>query len=260
MLGPAVVGLGDSLTFGVGDGTQRPETVVTCPVGWAAHVAHALGARSFTNLAANGVRARDLGRTQVPSALMMTPDLVLMTVGGNDVLRGDFDPDEVREHVGDALARLTRPGREIVLVSLGRIGLFDLAGGRIAGIMARRIDAVNEALHRAAAPTGARVCNGAAALAEVGRRGWHVDRVHPSALGHRALARSVLEQLGTGDSLEACLLPPARSPRLDERLWWLARHGTPWVAKRSRDLIPQVAAVVTHELLEDRRRRRHVIA
>jgi hypothetical protein len=37
------------------------------------------------------------------------------------------------------------------------------------------------------------------------------------------------------------------------RGWWLARQGLPWIAKRSRDLIPQMAQVVTHELLEERR-------
>ncbi len=90
MQGPVVVALGDSITFGVGDGAQGPESVETAPVGWAAHVARALGASRFVNLAANGARARHLAQTQVPSALMERPDLVLLTVGGNDVLRGDF--------------------------------------------------------------------------------------------------------------------------------------------------------------------------
>lgn len=258
MRGPVVVAMGDSITFGVGDGTQRPETA-DIPVGWAAHVARALGASRFVNLACNGARARHLAQSQVPHALMELPDVVLLTIGGNDVLRGDFSPEEVRACVSDALVRLERPGRIVVLVSLDRIGLFDLLGGAIAEVMARRVGAANGALRSAAIGTGTIVVDGAAALARVGARGWHVDRVHPSALGHRALARHVLKALGTADH-ETTPMPAPGSPRAHDRVWWLLRHGTPWVAKRSRDLIPQVAAVVTHELLEDRRRRRHAPA
>ncbi|WNM25429.1 SGNH/GDSL hydrolase family protein [Demequina capsici] len=258
--GPVVVALGDSITFGVGDGTQRPEAVTGVPVGWAAHVAHAVGASSFTNLAANGARARHLGLTQVPSALMAVPDLVLVTIGGNDVLRGDFDPAEVQDRVADALTRLEREGRRVVLVTLARIGLFDLVGGSIADVMARRVAAANIALRLAAAGTATVVVDGAAALATAGGRGWHVDRVHPSAAGHRAIAVEVLGALGDAAPQMAPLVPAPASPRWHERAWWLARHGTPWVAKRSRDLIPQVAAVVTHELLEERRRTRRAHA
>ncbi|WP_062201771.1 SGNH/GDSL hydrolase family protein [Demequina salsinemoris] len=269
MQGPVVVALGDSITYGVGDGTQRPETVSAVPVGWAAHVAHALGASRFTNLAANGVRARHLAHSQVPTALMAQPDVVLMTVGGNDVLRGDFDPEDVRRDVADALSRLARPGRTVVLLTLDRIGLFDLVGGPIADVMARRVGAANAALRLAAAGTGTLVVDGAAAIASSGRRGWHIDRVHPSALGHRALAQYVIEQLdhldlhqrlGREAGSTARLLPPQPSPSFADRLWWLARHGTPWVAKRSRDLIPQVAAMVTHELLEEKRKARSATA
>ncbi|WP_159451412.1 GDSL-type esterase/lipase family protein [Demequina sp. NBRC 110054] len=260
MHGPVVVALGDSITYGVGDGTQRPETVTEVPIGWAAHVAHALGASRFTNLASNGARARHLARSQVPTALMARPDLVLMTVGGNDVLRGDFDPEGIQRDVADALERLTRPGRSVVLLSLDRIGLFDLVGGPIADVMARRIGAANAALRLAAAGTGAVVVDGAAAIAPSGKRGWHIDRVHPSAIGHRALAQHVIDRLGGDVAPVASLLPPPPSPALADRLWWLARHGTPWVAKRSRDLIPQVAAMVTHEVLEERRRGRSATA
>ncbi len=40
---------------------------------------------------------------------MHQPDIVLMTVGGNDVLRGDFSPDEITDSVGEAFARQDRP-------------------------------------------------------------------------------------------------------------------------------------------------------
>lgn len=252
MAGPTVVALGDSITVGVGDGAQDP----LGPSGWAAHVAAGLGAGRFVNLAVNGTRARSLGDTQVPSALMELPDVVLLTVGGNDVLRGDFDAREIERHVRDALVRLTRPGRVVCLATIDRIGLFDLVGARVGELMGRRVVATNAALLRAAIGTGAVVVDGAAALAPVGPRAWHIDRVHPSALGHRALAARTLMTLNAPRAALSAIPPAPPSPALGSRVWWLARHGTPWVAKRSRDLIPQVAGVVAHELAEDRRRRR----
>lgn len=252
MAGPIVVALGDSITVGVGDGAQDPSRTA----GWAAHVAAGLGACRFVNLAVNGTRARSLGIAQVPSALMEIPDVVLLTVGGNDVLRGDFDAREVERCVRDALVRLARPGRTVCLATIDRIGLFDLMGARVGEIMARRVAATNGALVRAAISTGAIVVDGAAALAPVGPRAWHIDRVHPSGLGHRALAARALMTLGAPQRALSAIAPAPPVPALGARVWWLARHGTPWVAKRSRDLIPQVAGVVAHELAEDRRRRR----
>lgn len=246
--GPRVVALGDSITLGIGDAT-----VQGVGAGWAAHVAHAIGASSFTNLAENGTRARSLGISQLPTGLMQRPDVVLLTVGGNDVLRGDFSPPEITAHVADAVARLRRPGREIVLIGLDRIAAFDALGRRVSTVMARRVGQVNGALGMAVAGTDVHWVNGAAVFAGLGPAAWHIDRIHPSPAGHRALAESVLRVLaGRYPQVRAIDAPGAR-PSLLARAWWLTRQGLPWIAKRSRDLIPQMAQVVTHELLEEHR-------
>jgi len=253
--GPRVVALGDSVTFGVGD---KPCHGVG--PGWAAHVAYALGASTFTNLAANGVRARHLEWSQVPTALMERPDVVLVSVGGNDVLRGDFQPPEITVRVRDAVQRLERPGRLMVALSLDSIALFSLLGPRIESVMSRRIASANEALLTAFDGTSVRVVDGAAAFAAAGDSAWHIDRIHPSPLGHRALANAALAALAPEMTAVRDIAPPGASPSLSARAWWLTREGAPWIAKRSRDLIPQIAAVVTHELLEERRARRPSIS
>ncbi|WP_062315850.1 SGNH/GDSL hydrolase family protein [Demequina maris] len=249
MTGPRVVALGDSITLGVGDGVQHSRG----DVGWAAHAARALGASSFANLAANGVRAREMLAQQVVAAEAQRPDIVLLTVGGNDVLRGDFSPDEVERALGDAIARLARPGRLLITVSLDRIGLFDLAPGRVADAMARRIGQANAAIGRAVARSDVAVIDGATLLASLGRRAWHIDRIHPSPQGHRALAgAAVALAAGAWPQREAIPDPPAPPSRIAVAAW-LAVNGVPWAVKRSRDLIPQVTMVVARELREERR-------
>ncbi|MDN4476556.1 GDSL-type esterase/lipase family protein [Demequina sp. SYSU T00192] len=249
MTGPRVVALGDSITLGVGDGVQHSRG----DVGWAAHAARALGASSFTNLAANGVRARDMLAAQVAAASALRPDVVLLTVGGNDVLRGDFSPAEVERALGDAIDRLARPDRTLVTVSLDRIGLFDLAPARVADAMARRVGLANGAIARAAARTEVSVVDGATLLASLGRRAWHIDRIHPSPQGHRALAGAAVEALaGRWPQRAAIPAPPAPPGRVAVAAW-LAVNGVPWAVKRSRDLIPQVTMVIARELREERR-------
>jgi lysophospholipase L1-like esterase len=62
--------LGDSITLGVGDpapgGGWR---------GWAAFLAQSLPGGHLVNLAANGARAADVERAQLPRALELRPDV-----------------------------------------------------------------------------------------------------------------------------------------------------------------------------------------
>ena len=245
-LGTAV-GLGDSITLGVGDDGRGAST----DRGWAAHVAGALGAGVFVNLARNGTRARDLADDQVPRALDLRPDLVLVTVGGNDVLRGDFSADEVEDATASAILALRASGAAVVLVTLAPIRLLRHFPSRVTSVMAARIGVASVALNAAAVTGGAVVVDGAAVMRLQGDSAWHVDRVHPSQVGHRALAEravGLLPELGPAREIS----PPAPPPGTLAIGWWTLRNGLPWIAKRSRDLIPQVAVAVARDVREAR--------
>lgn len=246
--GPRVVAMGDSVTFGVGDGLQWPDGTS----GWAGHVATSLGARHYVNIAHNGVRARHLMASQVPVALKQDPDVVLMTVGGNDVLRGDFSPQEIQCSLTDVFRRLDRPHRDVVVVTLDQIGVFRAIGRRVQGIMARRIAETNHAIMAACEGTSVRVVDGADVFGAVGPRAWHVDKVHPSQVGHRAIASRAVDALALKWPRVAEPAPARPAPAWAMRATWLTVYGLPWVAKRSIDFVPDLAEVVRSEMRSDR--------
>ena len=252
--GPRIVAIGDSVTLGVGDGVQAAKG----DVGWAAHVGYALGASPITNIAENGTRARDLVGAHVPQALALSPDLVLMTIGGNDVLRGDFDPEEIRKCVRRAAHLLRAAGAQVILVTLTPIPLFDLFPTSVTRVMARRVHRANASLLAAVEDTGVKVLDGASVMRLAGASAWNVDRIHPSAVGHRALAARAVGLLDAYRP-QRDIPPPAARPALAATVWWIVRNGLPWIAKRSRDLIPQIALVVLDELHEERATRARAI-
>ncbi|WP_347231755.1 hypothetical protein [Streptomyces malaysiensis] len=100
------------------------------------------------------------------------------------------------------------------------------------------------------------------------RRAWSVDRLHPSELGHRLLARefhSALRARSIATGAPPSLELDGRAPSRTASAWWMATRGTPWIADRCTDLLPGLVALAalewshrlrgTGHLLEDRDRR-----
>ncbi|GAB2469974.1 hypothetical protein GCM10027063_07950 [Promicromonospora xylanilytica] len=214
-----LVALGDSITVGVGD-TVGPDAVHG--PGWAAHLATVLGVDSFTNLATSGARSRDVVGAQLTAALTARPRLATVVVGGNDVLRSDFDARLALRDLQRCVTELCRAGADVVLVRLPVIGLFELAPRLVRRVMRRRIALINAAVDEVAAavqpgaqpsasapvpvsaprdagpgpvPGRVVVVDAAQAIAPAGAKAWHVDRVHPSPAGHRGLALAAARAL-----------------------------------------------------------------
>ncbi len=262
----AVVALGDSISAGVGDAVGPG--CVHGP-GWAAHLATLLGAPGFRNLARNGARSRDVVEAQLPAALALRPELATLVVGGNDALRSDFSAAAIARDLTATVAALVDVGARVVLATLPPIGLFELGPAPVRRVMRARVESINAAVRRAAGPVGEGVVvvDVRAAVVTAGARAWHVDRVHPSPLGHRTLAVAAAQALwqelsgpglgmpGRGpddspwDDLLALLAPPpAATPPVAERLAWLAFAGVPWAVRRGRDFLPGLARAVVDDL------------
>jgi lysophospholipase L1-like esterase len=233
-----LVALGDSVTVGVGD--------AGVPAGWAAHVAWALEVEAFTNVARLGARASDVAQDQFIAAKALRPDIATVLVGGNDVLRGDFSALDVGAYVERTVDGLHRQGADVLVVLL-HDPRRTLPGPRIVReVLGARAESVNcEVRRRLSGASRTALVDPTSCELVVHRAAWSVDRLHPSALGHRALAELALGALRPlGWKPRRAVLPPAGSqPSAATQAWWLLRHGTPWCAKRSRDLLPELALV-----------------
>lgn len=240
-----IVSLGDSVTAGVGD---RP--TAQGDLGWAAHLARSLGCLEFNNLARVGARARDVMADQLPTARRLRPDVATVLVGGNDALRRNLDAARVAEEVATCADTLRSCGSDVVIVLLHDPQRVLPGGGWTFGrVMAVRTRAINEHILAVAADIpGVIALDPSAYPATYEPRSWHIDRMHPSAYGHRALASAAGERLMTRGWIPAPVVAPlGDANRRWANLAWLVRSGAPWFAKRSVDLVPELISVVLNE-------------
>lgn len=240
-----LVALGDSVTVGVGDRVHDGQRE-----GWAAHLAEMMGA-SYASVARNGARARDVLADQLEPAALARPELATLLVGGNDVLRADFDPERIGAAVRTVCRELGSAGATVVVVLLHDPGRALPRGGGVFGrVIAARALRVNAALRAAVEGLPFVVlvdpCDAPAIYA---RESWHIDRMHPSAAGHRLLARTAAEHLAARGFpvVRPVTAVPAECPGPVAHAIWLVRNGIPWFAKRSVDLVPELVRVVVAE-------------
>jgi len=193
---PAFVAIGDSFTEGLNDpapgGGFR---------GWADRLATLLAAEypglRYANLAVRGKLLREIVAEQVPAAAAMSPGLVSLAGGGNDMLRPGADPDTLAELFDVAVARLRQSGAR-VLIFTGS----DPVGMPVLRLLRGRIAAYNMHLRAIA---DARDCY----LVDLwsmrflrDMSAWSTDRLHLSPESHQRVALRAAEVLGvpgTGD-------------------------------------------------------------
>ncbi|MDT0201798.1 hypothetical protein [Nocardioides sp. AE5] len=122
--------------------------------------------------------------------------------------------------------------------------------GKLRRPLRRRLEVVNAIQDEIHATYGG-VCVDLASRPEIHQRAfWSVDRLHPSELGHRALARAFgAELLARGFTFD---LPAPESdghfsPNWRTDLVWMVTEGAPWVGRRARDLGPWAIRVALTE-------------
>lgn len=251
--------LGDSASAGVGDrlvGSDRSSVRDVPGSGWPAHLATLLGA-DLLNVGRNGARARDLLAEQLPTALAARPDLATVLVGGNDVLRGDYDRDEVRRVLLETVWQLLSTGAEVVLVAPPQLGPDLPAPAVVRRVLTQRMLQVRAVV----AEVGAALRHERLLVVDAdpvrghGRGVFHIDRIHPSPLGHRLLASHVGTALrDRGWAVTGTVVDAPPPPGVALQAAWLVVRGTPWLARRSRDLLPELMRVVIAEEAARRRR------
>ncbi|HSX68097.1 SGNH/GDSL hydrolase family protein [Nocardioides sp.] len=239
--------LGDSVTHGVGD------AVPTGWRGWARLLAEALGSShdvSFCNLAVSGAVVSDVRTKQLPEALAHRPDIASLIVGVNDTMRSTWDRDRIRRELLETAAALHEAGALLLTVRFHDHGRVFGLPGVLRRPLHARIAFLNEVyaeIHGAYG--GVQVDLGE--RSEVLERGfWSVDRLHPSELGHRSLARCFgerLHELGYDHDLPGHACAGGAVPTWRSDLHWMVTEGVPWFGRRARDLGPWAARMAVVE-------------
>ncbi len=234
------VAIGDSFTEGLSDlDPSSPGGYV----GWADRLAHHLDAIAeaehlpfgYANLAVRGRKLDDVVGPQLDEALRLTPDLVSMVGGGNDLLRPTVDLDGLATRIEQAAVRVRQTGADVLLATptdTRDAGLFKALRGRHA------VHTAN--LFTIAQRHGCHVLNlwGMESLRDW--RMWAEDRIHLTGEGHRRVALAALAALGHTTDLAdwSAPLPPAdRAARREElraHAEWARVHAAPWVQRRMR--------------------------
>lgn len=226
------VAIGDSFTEGVGDpDPSRPNGLR----GWADRVAEVLAAENpgfgYANLAIRGRKLPAILGEQLDRAIDLSPDLVTLAGGGNDVLRPRADIDGLAASLDAAVARLTAIGAKVVLFTLP-----DTRSNQSFKVIRGRVALFNEFVREIADAHDA-------ALVDVWRHHdfdrrvfLDFDRLHLSTFGHTSIAAEVLQALDL--PVELPVIKPAAPPPLSRReqrvehLAWVRTFLLPWVARR----------------------------
>ena len=224
------VAIGDSLTEGLGDDRFHWDRTHG---GWAdrlAAIVHESNRRqgesfAYANLAVRSRKLEQVMSTQLDHALALTPDLVTVMAGGNNLWRKDIDWHDLRRVYRDGLSRLRDSGATVLVAnSINPVHVRAFASGR--GRAAR----MTEMIESLAAEVNCGVIDlfRLSLLHDV--RSWARDRVHFGQGAHSVVANQAADLLGLTDRIlmpENELLAHARLTTSDW-LMWLTKDVTPF--------------------------------
>lgn len=187
---PVVLAFGDSLTAGYG--LRREEAF---PARLEALLRQTAPAAVVRNAGVSGDTTAN-GRARLPrvlASLKTKPDLAIVELGANDMLRGQ-DPMRMRDNLDWIVAELERCGIPVLLAGM--------VAPPFLGEIARRFNAVHpDVASRHGIPLYPSFLAGVA-----GRSGYTLaDRVHPNAKAIEIVARSILPHV------QAALNTPTRA-------------------------------------------------
>ena len=252
--------LGDSTTAGYGDpvpGGWR---------GWAKFLADAIADShdmSFCNLAVSGALVSDVAQRQLPQAVGHRPDIASLIVGVNDTMRSSWDRPRIREELLLCADTLNSSGTLLMTTRFHDHGAVFGLPSLLRRPLWRRLDFLNEVYDEVHATYGGVLVDLGDHPEILSREYWSIDRLHPSELGHRALARAFAERLHT-QGLEFCPPTDVRdggyAPSWRSDVAWMVMQGAPWFGRRARDLGPWAARMAWSEAasVNARRRRQQV--
>jgi lysophospholipase L1-like esterase len=228
--------LGDSFTEGVGDWNRKLPNGVR---GWADRVAEKLAKAEpgweYANLAVRSKRLRQVIDEQLEPALAMSPTLITLYAGGNDILDFGTDINVLMEDYEYLVASLAGTGAALVLFTG-----FDVKVSAVLEPLKKRNRMYNQRVRELAEKYDAMLVDYWCFDAFHDRRMWAADRLHMSKAGHKYLAAQVLDHLGVAHTMSPKEWePPARITLRDwERLQrrWVHDWVLPLLGRKLRGI------------------------
>lgn len=243
--------LGDSAASGVGDtdnnGISR---------GWSYYLA-----KNFTdplvyiNFSRPGAKSDEILHDQLPKAILHSPSITAVIVGGNDALRNGFSPERLHHNLRSTIKQLKAIGSEVLLLQLHDPTLIVPMPKTLGTVLRRRINAVNQVTQAISAEFGTEILRTRDLEGIYERKVWHIDRMHPSKFGHQLLAHHFREILSKRWEISPIQLDPVVKKPRAESIKWMLKNGTPWFLKRSVDLLPAALYLIACEHLRNLLRR-----
>jgi lysophospholipase L1-like esterase len=234
------VAIGDSFTEGLNDAVSGAGFR-----GWADRLAGLLAAEypglRYANLAVRGKLLREIVAEQVPAAAAMTPGLVSLGGGGNDILRPGADPDSLAELFDAAVARLRETGSRVLIFTLADPGAFP-----VVRLVRGRLAAYNMHLRAIADVHDCYLVDLWSMRFLRSASAWSDDRLHLTARSHQRVALRACEVLGVPATEDwraplAADPAPATVDALTRAAWlaarrddirWAREYLAPWVSRR----------------------------
>jgi len=238
--------IGDSAASGVGDSDQNGTHF-----GWGYHLAQAFTEPLvYINASRPGAQSKEVLNEQLPKVLIHNPELVAVIVGGNDLLRNGFSPEVFEVNLNETLRQIEKVGATSMLLELHDPTQIVPMPRLVARVCRRRVSAVNRVTRKLARRYSAILLETRSLDGIYQREKWHVDRMHPSKLGHQFIAdnfASLLRNRGFEIGKVQYSISNNRSRR--DSIIWMLKNGTPWFLKRSLDLLPAIAFLSITELI-----------
>lgn len=188
------VALGDSFTEGVGDPVEG-----FARLGAVDRLAAALRQHNpdlrFTNLAQRGLGVSEIREQQLGPALSLTPDLVSVVAGANDVLAGRFNMTRWEEEFRVMYGALTQAGATVIAATLPDFPILRTLAGPLQARVRGNITKGNDLIRRLAAEHRVVLIDAWAISAQSAPEDWSADSVHLNARGYFKFAQEMLKTL-----------------------------------------------------------------
>lgn len=185
--------LGDSSV--TAPGVTGPEEI------WVTILARRMAERRHVILnsyAVGGSMAHNVLADQVDPAVEFGPDLAIVAVGANDVLKGVPSPT-FRSNLDEVIAALAATGATVVQSGVGVMGTVPRLYPPLSNMMTRRSGRFDRIHHEVAARHGSHVIDQRSDDADLWNRDrslWAADYFHVSAAGHARWAETSWKTIG----------------------------------------------------------------